>query len=300
MVALQRNLQILTSDPFLNHLHTVAHKVEDVLTGLLPPPTTRLHEAMRYSVLGGGKRLRSFLVWESCQLFDIPLQETLHTAAAIEFIQAYSLVHDDLPSMDNADLRRGKPSCHKAFGEATATLVGDALIPLAFQTLSFLNISADIRLALIEGLSQTIGSDGLVAGQMRDLGQEKPCHTENDLRELQRLKTGLLFAFACESGAILGQASVEEREALRRYGFLFGQAFQMTDDLLDGCGDPKTLGKPLHQDTSKLTFFNLLGPDLLRERVKATIQEAIDVLSPFQDRAFFLKEVAHYILKRDH
>lgn len=300
MVALQRNLQILTSNSFLNHLQKVAHKVEDVLTELLPPPITRLHEAMRYSVLGGGKRLRSFLVWESCQLFDIPLQETLHTAAAIEFIQAYSLVHDDLPSMDNADLRRGKPSCHKAFGEATATLVGDALIPLAFQTLASLNVSSEARLDLIKALSHTIGSKGLVAGQMRDLGQEDLCHTEEDLRELQRLKTGLLFAFASESGAILGQASPQERKALRNYGFLFGQVFQMIDDLLDGCGNQEAMGKPIRQDTSKLTFFNLLGPDLLYKKAEAIAQEATDALYLFQEKAVLLKEAAHYILKREH
>jgi len=276
----------------------VAHKVEDVLTELLPPPTTRLHEAMRYSVLGRGKRLRSFLVWESCHLFDVSLKETLHTAAAVEFIQAYSLVHDDLPSMDNAEFRRGKPSCHKAFGDATAILVGDALIPLAFQTLSSLNTSADIRLALIEGLSQAIGSEGLVAGQMRDLAQEKPCHTEEDLRELQRLKTGLLFAFASESGAILGRASPQERKALRDYGFLFGQAFQMIDDLLDGCGNQEAMGKPICQDISKLTFFSLLGPDLLYKKAEAIAQEATDALYPFQDRAAFLKAAACYILFR--
>ncbi len=298
MVPLQQSPQILTSDSFLAHLHKVAHAVEEVLETLLPPPTSRLHEAMRYSVLGGGKRLRSFLVWESCQLFNVPLQETLHTAAAIEFIQAYSLVHDDLPSMDNANFRRGKPSCHKTFGEATAILVGDALIPLAFQTLVSLNTSADIRLTLIENLSRTIGSDGLVAGQMRDLGQEKSCHTEQDLRDLQRLKTGLFFAFASESGAILGKASSQERDALREYGFLFGQAFQMIDDLLDGCGSQEAIGKPIHQDASKLTFFSLLGPDLLYKKTEATLEEAIAALSLFQGRASLLKDAALYALTR--
>jgi len=298
MVALQQSPQTLTSDSFINHLHKVAHRVEEVLETLLPLPTTRLHEAMRYSVLEGGKRLRSFLVWESCQLFGVPLKETLHTAAAVEFIQAYSLVHDDLPCMDNADLRRGKPSCHKAFGESTAILVGDALIPLALQTLSSLNTSADIRLTLIESLSHTIGSEGLVAGQMRDLGQEKPCHTEKDLRELHHLKTGLFFAFASESGAILGKASPQERETLRTYGFLFGQVFQMIDDLLDGCGNEEIIGKPVCQDSSKLTFFTLFGSDLLYEKANTIVQEAIKILAPFQERAGLLKEAALYALTR--
>ncbi len=298
MEPLQQSLQTLTSDPFLDHLHKVAQAVEGVLETLLPPPTTRLHEAMRYSVLGGGKRLRSFLVWESCQLFNVPLKETLHTAAAVELIQAYSLVHDDLPCMDNADLRRGKPSCHKVFGEATATLTGDALIPLAFQTLSSLDVSAEVRLSLIECLAHTIGSHGLVAGQMRDLGQENPCRSEEDVKELQRLKTGLFFAFASESGAILGQASLQERDALRTYGLLFGQVFQMIDDLLDGCGVQEVMGKPVYQDSSKLTFFNLLGPDLLYKKAEAIVQEAVEVLSPFQTRGALLKDAAFYALTR--
>ncbi|MBI2707482.1 MAG: polyprenyl synthetase family protein [Proteobacteria bacterium] len=288
----------MTSDFFLEHLHKVAYRVEEALETILPPPTSRLQEAMRYSVLGGGKRLRSFLVWESCQLFGAPLTDALHTAAAVELIQAYSLVHDDLPCMDNADLRRGKPSCHKAFGEATATLVGDALIPLAFQTLSSLEASPGVRLTLIDRLSHTIGSEGLVAGQMRDLGQEKSCQTEEDIRELHRLKTGFFFAFASESGAILGKASLQEREALRKYGFLFGQAFQMIDDLLDGCGNQEAMGKPVCQDSSKLTFFSLLGPDLLYKKAEIIVQKALEVLSPFQERAALLKEAALYVLTR--
>lgn len=298
MVTLQQSPQTLVSNSFLEYLYKVAHQVEKILEELLPAPNTRLHEAMRYAVLGGGKRLRSLLVWESCQLFNIPLQETLHTAAAVEFIQAYSLVHDDLPSMDNADFRRGKPSCHKIFGDATATLVGDALLPLAFQTLASLSTSPEVRLDLIQNLSRAIGSEGLVAGQMRDLEQEKPCHSEKDLQELQYLKTGSFFAFASESGAILGQALPYERVALRTFGSLFGQAFQMVDDLLDGCGNQEVIGKPLNQDRLKVTFFSLLGPDLLREKAKDIIQEAMEALSPFQERASLLKEAASYILTR--
>lgn len=283
---------MLKNSSLMNPLQRVAQEVEDVLDQILPPPTTRLHEAMRYSVLGGGKRLRSFLVWASSQLFGVSPALALRTAAALECIQSYSLVHDDLPCMDNADTRRGKASCHKAFGEATATLVGDALIPLAFQTLASLDVSSSVRLELIEGLGHAIGSQGLVAGQMMDLGQEEPALTLEALLHQQHLKTGVFFQLAAEAGAILGQASSQERQALRSYGLLFGKAFQMQDDWLDGCGNAETLGKPCHQDATKLTFLNLLGPHLLRERIDVTIQEALTALSSFQERAIFLREVA--------
>src|ERR1700722_598247 len=208
MALLQQNRLPLKNDSFVRRLQAIAQDVEKTLDQILPPPTTRLHEAMRYSVLGGGKRLRSYLVWAaSSQLFAVPPQVALRTAAALELIQSYSLVHDDLPCMDNADVRRGKPSSHKAFGEAPAILVGDALIPLAFQTLASLEVLPEVRLDLIEGLGHTIGSSGLVAGQMMDLGQEGPCSTFEDLLQLQHLKTGVFFGFAAEAGAILGHAS---------------------------------------------------------------------------------------------
>ena len=299
MVLLQRNLSILKSDSFVRRLHAVARDVEDILDQLiLPPPTTRLHEAVRYSVLGGGKRLRSYFTWVSSQLFAVAPSDALKTAAAIELIHAYSLVHDDLPCMDNADLRRGKPSCHKAFGEATATLIGDALIPLAFQTLASLNVSPEVRLELIQELGQVIGSQGLVAGQMMDLGQEGPRSTLEDLLEQQRFKTGVLFGFAAEAGAILGNALPHERAALRSYGLLFGKAFQMKDDWLDGCGDEKITGKPCGQDVEKFTFLTLLGPTPLKEKAEAAIQEALAALSPFEGRDHFLKEAAVCILDR--
>jgi farnesyl diphosphate synthase len=297
MVALQPNPVTLTSEnPFLNHLQSFSSEIEGVLEGILPPSTTCLHQAMRYSVLGGGKRLRSFLLWTSAQLFDVAPPQALKTAAVFELIHSYSLVHDDLPCMDNADFRRGKPSCHKVYGEATATLVGDALIPLAFQTLASLDMTPEIRLELIEGLGRTIGSKGLVAGQMMDVGQEKWPRTYEGLLELERLKTGVLFEFALEASAILGHASLSERQALKAYGRLFGQAFQMSDDWLDGCGQESIIGKPCDQDEHKFTFLHLLGPDLLCEKIEATVSEAIDVLEPFLAKATPLKEAALYVL----
>ena len=298
MVPLQQNLSVLKNSPFLKKLQRVALDVEQVLETLLPAPTTRLHEAMRYSVLGGGKRLRSFLVCESSHLFGVPSSQSLKVAAAIELIQAYSLVHDDLPCMDNGDMRRGKPSCHKAFGEATATLVGDALIPLAFQVLSRLEAPAEVRLKLIDKLSETIGSQGLVAGQMMDLGQEEPRLTLEDLSEQEYLKTGIFFGFSAEIGAILGNASADEQRALRSYGLLLGEAFQMMDDYLDGHGTLEILGKPCGQDGTKLTFLSLLGPDKLYQQVDSVLHQASEELAVFGDKAALLKEVAHFIHAR--
>lgn len=298
MVSLQPNPLKLKNNSFLDHLEDHAQDVESILNEILPPPITRLHEAMRYSVLAGGKRLRSYLVSASSHLFDVPSREALQVGAALELIHAYSLVHDDLPCMDNAETRRGKPSCHIAFGEATATLVGDALIPLAFQTLASLKVDSEIRLELTKELAQAIGSFGLVAGQMMDLNQEGRRDTVEALLEQQRLKTGVLFAFATEAGAILGKTSPEIRKALQSYGLFFGEAFQMMDDWLDGHGDEESIGKPCDQDASKLTFLNLCGARLLQEKAKNAVEKAIETLSPFQEKACLLKAAAEYVLYR--
>lgn len=292
MGLLQQNPAILESNPFPEALKAFGKEIERDLNALLPPPNTRLHEAMHYSVLGGGKRLRPFFVWASSQLYGVSSAEALKVGAALEIIHSYSLVHDDLPCMDNADIRRGKPSCHKAFGEATATLVGDALIPLAFQILSALEAPANIRVMLTQELSQVIGSTGLVAGQMMDLNQEDWPRTFEGLLELQRLKTGVLFGFALEAGAILGNAPPHERQALKSYGLLVGQAFQMIDDWLDAHSHQEALGKPCGQDEEKFTFLTLLGPDLLQEKAQAIVDQAIQELAPFGEQASLLREAA--------
>lgn len=298
MVQLKQNLAPLKNETFEQQLKSVAAQVEDVLDYILPPPTTRLHEAMRYSVLGGGKRLRAFLVYATSRLYSVPLEIALQTGAALELIHAYSLVHDDLPAMDNATLRRNKPSCHKAYGEATAVLVGDALIPLAFETLSSLSMSMEVRLALINTLSKVIGSQGLVAGQMMDLDQEGLKTKEKDLLELQYLKTGVLFSFATEAGTLLGEAPLKDREALKNFGLLFGQMFQMVDDWLDGCGNESLMGKPSRQDKNKLTFLSLLGPAALQEKAKEILKEAHELIALFGEKADLLKEAGHFALQQ--
>jgi len=300
MAPLRQSQPILISDRFHEHLSSLTKAVEETLDGLLPPPKTRLNKALRESVLGGGKRLRAFLVWESACLFDVPPLVALETAAAVECVHAYSLVHDDLPCMDNADTRRGKPSCHKAFGESTAVLTGDALGPFAFQILANLKASADIRLTLIDSLARAMGPEGLVAGQMIDLGQETLPKSDADLCQLQRLKTGVLFGFSAEAGAILGNRPPQERQTLRDYGLALGHVFQMIDDLLDGASDPNTLGKPCGQDREKLTFLSLLGPDALYARATAVGQEAISLLETFPADTSLLKEAILYALQRAH
>lgn len=295
MVQLKQNPHPLRNDSFEQQLKLVSAELEGVLIDILSPSTTRLHEAIGYSVLESGKRLRAFLACTTADLFSVPSEIALHVAAAIEFVHAYSLVHDDLPAMDNAHMRRNKPSCHRAYGEATAIFVGDALIPLAFQTLSSLQVSKDVQLELIQELSRVIGSEGLVAGQMMDLNQEGPIVTEEDLLILQRLKTGVLFGFALEAGAILGNASASDREALKNFGLLFGRMFQMVDDWLDGCGNEKVTGKPCQQDKGKMTFLTLLRPLMLRKKVEETLKEALEILASFGEKAAPLKEAAYYV-----
>lgn len=298
MALSQQSLQVLKNKAVEDRLQKVVEAVERTLDLLLPLPTSRLHEAIRYAVLGGGKRIRSYVLYEAARLFDVSEDLVLKVAAALEVIQGYSLVHDDLPAMDNADLRRGKPSCHKAYGEATAILVGDALIPLAFEYLAKLGERAEIKIELIEVLAKTIGSQGLVAGQMRDLGQEGKLIHENDILEMERLKTGVLFSFAAEAGAILGNASSYERQALKDYGLYLGEAFQMRDDLLDGIGSEETLGKPSGQDAQKLTFFSLLGPERLFQKTEEASLKAVQSIDIFGEKATSLKALAAYALHR--
>lgn len=299
MKTLQPSPLPLKSNSIENLLGDVISNVEKALDQILPQPTSNLNKAIRYSVLGGGKGFRSFLLWASSQLFTAPPSLVFKAAAALEIIHSYSLVHDDLPAMDNAETRRGKPSCHKVFGEETAILVGDALIPLAFETLSQLDTSYEIRLELIRKLARAIGPSGLVAGQMIDLGKEGLRFSFDEILEQQRLKTGVLFGFATEAGAILGHASSEEKEALKTYGLLIGQAFQMMDDWLDGCGNELVMGKPSKQDIKKVTFLSLLGPNLLIEKAESAIKKAIEVISIFQDKDPFLEDAAFFVINRE-
>lgn len=260
-----------------------------------------LFEAMRYAVLSGGKRLRPFMVMEGARVFGVDNGRARRVAAAVEFMHAYSLVHDDLPAMDNAETRRGKPSLHKAYDEATAILAGDALMTLAFEVLSNPETHEDprVRIELVSNLSGAAGMHGMVGGQMLDMIGEKQEFDVGTISRLQRLKTGKLIAFCCEAGAILGRANPAHRQALRNYAHDLGLAFQVTDDLLDAEGNPAMMGKPTNQDSKKATFVTAMGREQARMRAEMLVEQAIRHLHIFDDgRVDLLKDLAHYVLER--
>ncbi|MBI1214909.1 MAG: polyprenyl synthetase family protein [Alphaproteobacteria bacterium] len=279
-------------------------KVNKTISSLLPQTDLAeapLFDAMRYAALGGGKRLRPFMVLEGARVFGVDAGRARRVAAAAEFVHCYSLVHDDLPAMDNADLRRGKPSLHKAYGEATALLAGDALLTLAFEILSDTETHEDprVRIELVSNLAGAIGMHGMVGGQMLDLIGEKQEFDVGTISRLQRLKTGKLIAFCCEAGAILGKANPAHRQSLRNYAHDLGLAFQVTDDLLDVEGDAKDLGKPTGQDAKKATFVSAMGRDQARARAEMLVEQAISHLRVFDEgRVDLLKDLAHYVLER--
>tara|TARA_B100001750_G_scaffold245428_1_gene265033 strand:- start:657 stop:1565 length:909 start_codon:yes stop_codon:yes gene_type:complete len=263
---------------------------------------SRLFDAMRYSAMGGGKRLRPFLVIQSAKLFNVDPTRAKRVAAALEFVHCYSLIHDDLPAMDNADTRRGKPSAHRKYDEATAILAGDALQALAFEILADNQTHEDprVRCQLIATLAKAAGGHGMCGGQMLDLIGETEEFDIGTISRLQRLKTGMLMAFACEAGAILGKTDEPHRKALRNYAHDLGLAFQVTDDILDVEADPSMTGKPANQDEAagKATFVSTLGKDQARMRAEMLVAQACRHLHPFADRADTLKKFAHYVLER--
>ncbi len=268
----------------------------------------RLVEAMRYASLGGGKRIRPFLVIEAAGLFGTPRERALMVGAALECVHCYSLVHDDLPAMDNDDLRRGRPTVHRAFDEATAILVGDGLLTFAFDVLSRPETHADpaVRVALVAALARGAGIGGMAGGQMLDLAAEGRFDARRrplDLAEittLQQMKTGALLRFACVSGAILAGAGPDEHEALARYGAAVGRAFQIADDLLDVEGDAATVGKSTGKDAAagKATFVGVLGADEARAMLDELVAEARAALARFGSRAATLEAAARFIAER--
>jgi len=282
-----------------------AEAVNKTIARLLPEtdlPEARLFDAMRHGTLNGGKRMRPFMVIQSAKLFNVDMKRARRVAAAVEFVHCYSLIHDDLPAMDNADLRRGKPSTHKKFDEATAILAGDALLALAFEILSDSETHEDprVRCELIKTLAQAAGGHGLCGGQMLDLIAEKEEFDLGTISRLQRMKTGRLMTFSCEAGAILGKASEQQRKALCNYAQDLGHAFQVTDDILDVEGEVIHLGKPTQKDdqAGKATFVSAMGKEQAKARAEMMVQQAIRHLHPFQSRAESLKELATYVLKR--
>jgi farnesyl diphosphate synthase len=291
----------------IQDLERIAASIEAELdTVLRPEPAPaggdRLIEAMRYAVLGGGKRLRPFLLMESARLFGVEEEEALPAAAALECVHGYSLVHDDLPAMDDDKIRRGRPTVHVAFDEATAILAGDALLTLAFDILSRSEThpDANVRVALIALLARAAGMDGMVGGQALDLADERHAMGAMEVAQMQAMKTGALFNFACEAGAILGRADPTSRDALSAYATSFGQAFQLADDLLDAEGDAASVGKAVAKDASrgKATLVGLLGVAAARERLAALVDDAELALASFGGRAANLKEAARFVATR--
>jgi len=301
-----------TTADFSKRLDQTAEDTEVLLAKLLadaPLPDEivrpkRLIEAMRYSSLGGGKRLRPFLVVESAAVFGVPRGSALLAGAALECIHCYSLIHDDLPAMDDSDLRRGRPTLHKAYDDATAILAGDALLTLAFDIITRDEIHPDakVRLLLTRALARAAGIGGMAGGQMLDLagegrfGDREPV----DVARLQQMKTGALLRFGCIAGAILGQSSVSEYQALDDFGRALGEAFQIADDLLDVEGDAAALGKQTGQDAAlgKTTFVTQLGIDGAKQRVRDLLAGADAALSIFGAKGDVLRAAARFVAER--
>ena len=286
-------------------LRESAHAVNQALEALLPEPDglqARVIEAMHYTTFAGGKRLRPFLVVTGAGLFEVPRESALRAAVAVELVHTYSLVHDDLPCMDDDDLRRGMPTLHVEFDEATAVLAGDALLTLAFEVLASERTHADpaVRCELIAELARAAGTYGMVGGQMMDLLAENRELDEAAIKRLQGMKTGALFAFACEAGAILGEAAGEAREALSAYARDLGLAFQIADDLLDAEGSAEALGKAVGKDAAagKATFVSLLGLELARTEAERLASEAKQHLDLFAEDANLLRDVADFVIRR--
>nr|WP_246526299.1 farnesyl diphosphate synthase [Plastoroseomonas hellenica] len=265
---------------------------------------SRLFEAMRYAAIGGGKRLRGFLVLEGAKQFGVGRSAALRAAAAVEMLHAYSLVHDDLPAMDDDDLRRGKPTVHIAFDEATAVLAGDALQANAFYVLSHEETHADpaVRAELCHCLARAAGPRGMCGGQMLDMLAEQATAPleESAIGRLQLLKTGKLIEFAAEAGAILGKAPPTLRHALSAYGRDLGAAFQIADDLLDLTATPEQAGKATGKDAAagKATLLGLLGPERAKLQAERLAQQAAHHLDSFGERADLLRALATYAIER--
>ena len=284
-----------------------ARDVDAILEQLLPArrdPESRLMDAVRYATLSGGKRIRPFLVMSSAALFGVSKPFALRVAAAIEMVHCYSLIHDDLPAMDNDDLRRGLPTCHVKFDEATAILAGDALLARAFEVIADPATHSDTRVRsdLVGELAKAAGADGMVGGQMLDLLAETVPLEMAEITRMQRMKTGALIAFSCEAGAVLGKSSDSARHALRAYAHDLGLAFQIVDDLLDVEGNDDEVGKRTHKDggAGKATFVSVLGVERARAQSDMLAQQAVQHLEMFSEIAAPLRALASLVVNRRH
>lgn len=275
----------------------------DLLLPVPDDPRRRLFEAMRHATIGGGKRMRPLLVTASCGLFHVDAEAAMRVATAIECIHAYSLIHDDLPAMDNDDVRRGKPTVHKAFDEATAILAGDSLHALAFELLADEATHSDpfVRAELVLELARASGPAGMAGGQMMDLEAERMVYDLQTVTRLQQLKTGALIGFCLEAGAIMGRLPPEGRAPLRGYARDIGLAFQIADDILDVEGSETIAGKALGKDAGqgKATFLSVLGTERARIQARALVDQAIAHLGHFGSEADLLRDIARYTIERD-
>jgi farnesyl diphosphate synthase len=288
-------------------MRSTAAEIDALFEAILtdpPDPRQRLYEAMRYAAIGGGKRLRPLLVLASSSLFGVPRTQALRAGLAVECVHVHSLIHDDLPCMDDDDLRRGKPTVHIAFDQATAVLAGDALLALAFEILGDPATHPDgsVRAELVVELAKAAGAAGMAGGQMLDL---LPQCSEVDLdavTRLQRLKTGALIGWCLEAGAIMGAAAPDLRTSLRGYAHCLGLAFQIADDLLDWEGDEATVGKRVRKDCEqgKETFVTLLGPERARTQAELLVKQATDHLRGFGEGGTLLAAIAGFAVSRDH
>jgi farnesyl diphosphate synthase len=284
-----------------------AAEIDQALDVLLPMPEgaeARLFESMRYSVIGGGKRLRGFLVLEGARQFGVSRNAALRVACAIEMMHAYSLIHDDLPAMDNDDMRRGKPTNHKAYDEATAILAGDSLQCHAFTVLGEDDTHPDpaVRIELVRMLARAAGPRGMCGGQMLDMMAEqgKSPQDEAAIGRLQTLKTGKLIEFSAEAGAVLGKANLSQRQALLSYGRDLGAAFQIADDLLDATATAEETGKATGKDAAmgKATLVSLYGLERARMQAERLVTQAKGHLDAFGDKAELLRMLANFVIER--
>jgi len=288
-------------------LERIAREIDAAFDNLLPPPQDarrRLVEAMRYAAIGGGKRLRPLLLTSTAEMYGVDRNAAIRAAVAVESIHAYSLIHDDLPCMDDDGLRHGKPTVHRAFDEATAVLAGDALHAFAFELLADPATSGDpfIRAELVQTLGTASGFQGMAGGQMMDMLAAESAMDLQTVTRLQQLKTGALLGAAVEMGAILGHVPAEGRTHLRGYARDIGLAFQIVDDLLDHEGDEAAAGKALRKDAEagKQTFVSLLGPERARAQAQILVEQAVTHLKQHGREADLLRALARYIVERDH
>lgn len=304
---MQANPKASTPDDFPSRLASVAEQMEDTLTAVLPTPEghqATIMEAMRYAALGGGKRLRPFLMVETAKMLGYTDEGVLIAAAALECLHVYSLVHDDLPCMDDDDLRRGKPTVHKAYDEALAVLAGDGLLTHSFELLAHEDVHADahVRLALIAGLANAGGTQGMIGGQVIDISVSEADRDEALITQLQELKTGALIEYAVTAGATLAGASTAEKTALQNYACDMGLAFQIKDDILDVEGDAAIVGKAVGKDENlgKATFVSILGLEGAREKAAQLGIRAKSHLEPFGKNAQTLCDTVDFVLNRTH